>query len=67
MMKSLRKANRVAFGGAMTMNTLPLMQPGANTGTAMNALGGSIGIGITGLVSDKMFDLIENKKKKRRR
>jgi hypothetical protein len=64
-MKSMRKANRALIGGSMALNTLPLMQSGANAGTAMNALQGGIGIGVTGLVSDKMFDLMENKKRRR--
>lgn len=64
-MKGLRKANRAVFGGAMALNTLPLMSKGANADTAMNALQGGIGIGVAGLVSDKMFDFQDRKRKRK--
>jgi len=61
---TMRKAHRAAVGGAMTMNVLPLMSPGTTATTAMGAATGGIGIGVTGIISDKMFDLTENKKRR---
>jgi len=61
---SLRKVHRAAFGGAMALNTAQLMSPGANP---MNVLQGGIGIGVAGIVSDKIFDLTEQTKKRKRR
>ncbi|MEO5350114.1 MAG: hypothetical protein H7836_10765 [Magnetococcus sp. YQC-3] len=65
-MKEFRKANKALWGGAMTMNTAQMLKPGANASTAMSTLEGSIGIGLVGGVSNKMFDLMETKKKRRR-
>ena len=62
-MSKLRKANRALIGGAMAINTLPLMSKSANAGTAMNALEGGIGIGLTGIITDKMLNM--NKRKRR--
>ena len=64
MMKQMRKANRAAIGGAMTLNTMQLMKPGANYAGIAE---GSIGIGITGLISDKMMRLGEQKNRFKKR
>ena len=64
MMKKLRKANRAVYGGAMTLNTMQLMKPGTNATTSMGALQGSIGIGMVGLVSDKMMSIGEKKRRR---
>lgn len=66
-MKSLRKANRVAYGGAMTLNTMQLMRPGTNAATAMGALEGSIGIGMAGAISDRMMRMGEKNRFKKRK
>ena len=66
-MNKLRKANKTIIGGAMALNTLPLIGKGANATTAMNSLQGGIGIGVTGIITDKMFDLQERKRKRKRK
>ena len=67
MIKGLRKANRAAFGGAMTLNTMQLMKPGTNATSAMGTLEGSIGIGMAGAISNKMMRMQEQKRKRGRR
>ena len=69
-MKKLKKANRVAIGGAMATNTMQLMKPGVTSTSAMNTLSGSMGIGVTGILSEKLFGCSgerKHKMKKRRR
>jgi hypothetical protein len=64
MMKQMRKANRVVIGGAMAMNTMQLMKPGANYAGIAE---GSIGIGVTGLISDKIMSMGEKNRFKKRK
>ncbi len=61
---SLREINQMNIQGAMAINTTQLLRPGANP---LHVLEGGIGIGVAGIVSDRMFELVEPKKRKRRR
>jgi len=54
--------NSVLYGGALTMNTSQLLKPNPEPG---KVLAGSLGIGVTGIVSTKMFDALDKKFKKK--
>lgn len=60
--KKFKKMNSVLYGGALTMNTSQLLKPNPEPG---KVLAGSLGIGVTGIVSTKMFDALDKKFKKK--
>jgi len=61
-LKELRKLNRVIHGGAMAMQGTRLL---SNPAGAAGNISPMIGIGISGAVSDKVFNSMTKKKKKR--
>ena len=63
-MGKLRKANRMVVGGAMAVNTMQLMKPNANY---LGVAEGAVGIGLTGALTDNVFELMERKHRKARR
>lgn len=60
--KELRKLNKVVHGGAMAMQGARVL---SNPAGAAGNISPMIGIGISGAVSDKVFNSMTKKKKKR--
>jgi len=71
--KSLKDANKVVLGGALTMTNMQLLQPGAlhvGSGAMLNAGLGTGQVMVHGIMSDVAFKAIDNigksgKKKKK--
>lgn len=74
-MKKMRKATTAIFGGALTMQALPLLKKSGRTTSAMTGTAtGMVGIGIAGLTAGMAFEMVKApyewalaKKRKRKR
>lgn len=63
-LKEIEKASKAVFGGALTLQAVPLLRPEGRTLAALtDTATGFVGIGVAGATSDVAFRLVSPRKR----
>ena len=66
-MKKMRKAKDTVFGGALLLQSSKLITKPMTTANMIDTSIGFVGIGVAGTMADIAFDMVEGKKRKKRK